>query len=291
MRARKFYIWITKKYQLIIRNEENFKDRVTFEFNYARAFSLIFILFTALALATFFLGKTILKKWYDPGYAVHKQNKEIVLLATELDSLSRLIQMKDDYENRLNLIISGKDSILLAGDEIDYSKVNSTSNSVSLDISEMNSIEADLRKEFEDEDLVATQPHRIFSERENMFLLPPVNGYQITQKFDLKNEHYGVDIVSKESEPIKAIANGTVIVSNWTQETGYTIAVQHNNDLISFYKHNSVLLKKIGNYVQTGDILGIIGNSGELTTGPHLHFELWHRGNPVNPEYYIKLTN
>ena len=80
-------------------------------------------------------------------------------------------------------------------------------------------------------------------------------------------------------------------MANWTQETGYTIAVQHNNDLISFYKHNSVLLKKIGNYVQTGDILGIIGNSGELTTGPHLHFELWHKGNPVNPEYYIKLTN
>lgn len=291
MRARKFYIWITKKYQLIIRNEENFKDRVTFEFNYARAFSLIFIVFTMLALVTFFLGKTILKKWYDPGYAVHKQNKEIVLLATQLDSLSKLIQMKDDFENRINLIISGKDSVLLASDKIDYSNINSTSNTVSLDVSEMNPIEAGLRKEFEDEDLLTAQPQRLFSERENMFLLPPVSGYQITQKFDLKNEHYGVDIVSKESEPVKAIANGTVIVSNWTQETGYTIGVQHNNDLISFYKHNSVLLKKIGNYVQTGDILGIIGNSGELTTGPHLHFELWHRGNPVNPEYYIKLTN
>ncbi len=291
MRTRKFYIWITKKYQLIIRNEENFKDRVTFEFNYARAFSIIFILFTTLALLTFFLGKTILRKWYDPGYAVHKQNQQIVLLATELDSLRNLIQMKDDYENRLNLIISGKDSVLLAQDEVDLTAENTAAANVSLDISEMNPVESELRKEFEDEDLLTTQPQRFFSEREGMFLLPPVNGYQIAQKFDLKNDHYGVDIVSKENEPIKAIANGTVIMSNWTQETGYTIAVQHNNDLISFYKHNSVLLKNIGNYVQTGDILGIIGNSGELTTGPHLHFELWHRGNPVNPEYYIKLTN
>lgn len=291
MRTRRFYIWITKKYQLIIRNEENFKDRVTFEFNYARAFSLLFIVFTTVALVTFFLGKTILKKWYDPGYAVHKQNKQIISLAGELDSLRNLIRLKDDFENRLSLIISGKDSTLYAQDAKLQSTEGPTTNVVNLEISEMNPVEAELRKEFEEEDMLTSQPEKFVSEHESMFLLPPVNGYQIAQKFNLHDNHYGVDILSKENEPIKSIANGTVIMSNWTQETGYTIAVQHQNNLVSFYKHNSVLLKKIGNYVQTGDILGIIGNSGELTTGPHLHFELWHKGNPVNPEYYIKLTN
>ena len=291
MRTRRFYIWITKKYQLIIRNEENFKDRVTFEFNYARAFSLLFIVFTTVALVTFYLGKTILKKWYEPGYAVHKQNKQIISLAGELDSLRNLIRLKDDFENRLSLIISGKDSTLYAQDAKLQSTEGPTTNVVNLEISEMNPVEAELRKEFEEEDMLTSQPEKFVSEHESMFLLPPVNGYQIAQKFNLHDNHYGVDILSKENEPIKSIANGTVIMSNWTQETGYTIAVQHQNNLVSFYKHNSVLLKKIGNYVQTGDILGIIGNSGELTTGPHLHFELWHKGNPVNPEYYIKLTN
>ena len=291
MRTRRFYTWTTKKYQLIISTEENFKDRVTFEFNYARAFSLLFIVFTTVALVTFFLGKTILKKWYDPGYAVHKQNKQIISLAGELDSLRNLIRLKDDFENRLSLIISGKDSTLYAQDAKLQSTEGPTTNVVNLEISEMNPVEAELRKEFEEEDMLTSQPEKFVSEHESMFLLPPVNGYQIAQKFNLHDNHYGVDILSKENEPIKSIANGTVIMSNWTQETGYTIAVQHQNNLVSFYKHNSVLLKKIGNYVQTGDILGIIGNSGELTTGPHLHFELWHKGNPVNPEYYIKLTN
>ena len=156
MRTRRFYIWITKKYQLIIRNEENFKDRVTFEFNYARAFSLLFIVFTTVALVTFFLGKTILKMWYDPGYAVHKQNKQIISLAGELDSLRNLIRLKDDFENRLSLIISGKDSTLYAQDAKLQSTEGPTTNVVNLEISEMNPVEAELRKEFEDEDMLTS---------------------------------------------------------------------------------------------------------------------------------------
>ena len=120
----------------------------------------------------------------------------------------------------------------------------------------------------------------------NIAFYTPIKG-MITDRFDIQKEHYGIDIVAPENEAIKASLPGTVILSSWTTETGYTIAVQHENNLISFYKHNSVLLKKIGEVVKAGDVIAIIGNSGELSTGPHLHFELWHQGKAINPEHHI----
>lgn len=288
-----FYNWLTKKYQLIVRNEENFEDRVTVEFNYAKASMVFFTVFLVVFLISFFFGKTLMKRWYDPEYIAHKQNRKIVALAQQLDTLVYYSRLDSIYIDRLNLIISGGDSLL--PDIIGINKIDSIipkkSSNINLDITEMSKVESDLRKEFENEDLTASPEVQSVSQYDDLFLLPPVIGYHIAQKFDVHTNHFGVDIVTKDNEPVKSIAKGTVILSNWTQETGYTIAVQHEGGLISIYKHNSVLLKKIGSFVQTGDILGVVGNSGELTSGPHLHFELWFKGNPVNPEYYIKLTN
>jgi murein DD-endopeptidase MepM/ murein hydrolase activator NlpD len=109
----------------------------------------------------------------------------------------------------------------------------------------------------------------------------------LTAGFDPQNNHYGVDIVAKENEPVKTITDGTVILATWTLETGYIISIQHSNELISIYKHNSVLLKKIGDVVRGGEIISIIGNTGELTSGQHLHFELWYKGTPLNPQKFI----
>jgi murein DD-endopeptidase MepM/ murein hydrolase activator NlpD len=114
----------------------------------------------------------------------------------------------------------------------------------------------------------------------------PLKGV-ITNEFNPSQTHYGVDIVSKQNEAIKCVLDGTVIFSNWTLETGYTIAVQHKQNIVSVYKHNSALLKKEGEFVKAGEPIAIIGQTGELTTGPHLHFELWSDGNPVNPKEYI----
>ncbi|PIQ48049.1 MAG: peptidase M23 [Cytophagales bacterium CG12_big_fil_rev_8_21_14_0_65_40_12] len=118
------------------------------------------------------------------------------------------------------------------------------------------------------------------------YLFSPISGY-VSQAFDPKNEHFGIDIVSKKDEPVKCIADGTVIFSSWTQDAGNVIAVQHKENLISVYKHNSALTKEVGNFITAGEILAIIGNTGELTNGPHLHFELWYNGSAVNPEDFI----
>jgi murein DD-endopeptidase MepM/ murein hydrolase activator NlpD len=123
----------------------------------------------------------------------------------------------------------------------------------------------------------------------NFYFFLPVKGY-ITGDFDPKNEHYGVDIVAADNAPVKATLDGSVVISTWTPETGYVIGIQHENNLVSLYKHNSVLLKKEGDYVHAGDVIAIVGNTGELSTGPHLHFELWYNGSAINPKDYINFN-
>ena len=121
---------------------------------------------------------------------------------------------------------------------------------------------------------------------EELYFIPPLRGY-ITADFQPSKKHYGIDIAAPKNTPIKSAMAGTVIISDWTLETGNIIGIQHKNNLVSFYKHNSVLLKKIGSFVKAGEAVAIIGNTGQLSDGPHLHFEIWHNGQPVNPTNYI----
>ena len=121
---------------------------------------------------------------------------------------------------------------------------------------------------------------------EKLLFFLPVKGL-ITESFNVEDEHYGVDVVTKENELIKSTLNGVVVMSSWTSETGHVIAIQHENNLLSVYKHNSVLLKDQGERVEAGEAIAIIGNSGKWSSGPHLHFELWYNNNPVDPEQYI----
>lgn len=121
----------------------------------------------------------------------------------------------------------------------------------------------------------------------NLYLIPPVTG-SLSSTFNAEIGHFGVDILAPKDTPVKAILDGYVITSDWTLETGNTIGIQHKNDLVSFYKHNAVLLKKVGDYVPAGEAIALVGNTGKFSTGPHLHFELWQNGVPVDPARYIK---
>ena len=119
-----------------------------------------------------------------------------------------------------------------------------------------------------------------------VLFLSPLKG-EITNRFDLKKGHYGIDVIASNNEAVKAILNGTVVYADWTPENGHVIQLQHAQNLVSTYKHNSFLLKKTGDLVKAGDAVAIVGNSGELSTGPHLHFELWHNGIPLDPEKFV----
>ena len=120
----------------------------------------------------------------------------------------------------------------------------------------------------------------------DFFLSLPVKG-TISDTFDVSRGHYGIDIIAPKDSPIKSILPGIVIHADWNPETGNSISVQHPYGLVSVYKHNSSLLKEIGDQVDEGEAIAIIGNTGELSTGPHLHFELWHDGQAINPKQII----
>ena len=230
----------------------------------------------------FFLGIILITytplKEYVPGKSSSQVKKELVALAVKSDSLEKTLHNRAVYLQNINAIISGKKFV---NDSL-ISSFSQKENGVSFEKSKDDSI---LRAFVETEEKGAII---VENKKNNDFLVfyTPISG-TITDRFDAKTKHFGVDLVAKEKTRISSVLEGTVVISNWTSETGYVIGIQHRNDFFSLYKHNSVLLKSVGDFVNASDHIAIIGNSGELSSGPHLHFELWHKGAPVNPEHYI----
>jgi murein DD-endopeptidase MepM/ murein hydrolase activator NlpD len=205
-------------------------------------------------------------------------------LQQKVDSLELVFRSKDLYVANIKRIIEGKDV------EAAYSPPPDrilTYDSIKIVPSRE---EFQLREEYESQSMYNIYQNRTYKATPttlgDMNFFPPLTGI-VTSKFNPALDHFGIDIVATRNEAIKAAQDGTVIFSDWTLETGYVISIQHQNDLISVYKHNSTLLKPQGAFVKAGETISIIGESGELSTGPHLHFELWYNGKPVDPEEYI----
>jgi murein DD-endopeptidase MepM/ murein hydrolase activator NlpD len=279
---------LSTKYLLIIRNEDNFAEKTTYNFSYTKILLAITLIFIALFGISFYLSTSLLKEWFDPRHAELQANKEVIALSMAVDSLQNEVGLKDKFINNLKMILSGEDDSYV-DIENNPNIVNSDVNSNNVSVKSLNPIDSLFRKEFEkDGQKLQLRTNAEFAEGlQDFYLFKPVEGI-ITEKFNPKTSHFAIDIVSKEDEPIKVVADGTVIFSSWTQDSGYVIGVQHRGNLISIYKHNSDLLKNVGNFVTAGEVISIIGNTGELTSGPHLHFELWFNGNPIDPEDFMK---
>ena len=287
MKERKtFSNWLTTKYLLIIRNEEDFAEKRNFQFTYAKAIAIGFSIFLVILAVTIMMVNTFLARWFDPRYSQKQLKKELIELTVKVDSLSLQNELKDNYITTFKTMLTGGvESALSENDE----NPESTATPKEVDIDYIAPVDEKLREEFEGEAFDVSMVAEADEESIlDMYLFKPIDGL-VVEDYSPETEHYAVDIVAKKDEPVKSVAAGTVIMSSWTDDTGYVIGIQHDNDLISFYKHNAVLLKKVGDFVKAGDIVGIVGNSGDLTTGPHLHFELWHRGNTINPKNYISL--
>ncbi len=288
MAARKtFSNWLTNKYLLIIRNEENFAEKTTFSFNYARLFLLLAGIGLLLLTLAVYLVTMALEQWLDPRHAQMEANRQVLELSMTIDSLEQEVSNKDIYIENIRRII--------AGEEIDQTlEVSPESSLKPAELSEtIQPLDSQFRAEFEDSELseITALPisvsYDVYDLRD-MYLFSPLDGI-VTDGFNPKVDHYGVDMVAQENEPVRSVADGVVIMSSWTLDGGYVMAIQHQGNLISVYKHNSELFKNVGNFVAAGEVVATIGNTGELTSGPHLHLELWHNGNPVNPQEYIAL--
>jgi len=270
------------KYRFVILNSETFEERLSFNMSRLNVFLL-----TCTSLSLLIGGTTLIIAFsplreYIPGYTSTNIRRQMVALNHLSDSLSVALKNRELYLNNIRNIIVGLpvDTVAIGFEEVISSQ----------DDSEVkpNSQDSLLRERVESEDRFNffSFESRQSQEAENLLFFKPVNGL-ITQSYDANNEHFGVDVVCKENEPIKSALEGVVVFSSWTSETGHVIAVQHEHNFLSIYKHNSVLLKEQGEKVEAGEVIAIIGNSGKWSSGPHLHFELWHNNTSVDPENYI----
>jgi murein DD-endopeptidase MepM/ murein hydrolase activator NlpD len=233
------------------------------------------------SLVIIFIAFTPLREFI-PGYPSKDLRREIVLNALKLDSLTNSIRIQNQYIDNLNALISGESPVLA---DTSLSRGFSVKN-ISFTKSAADSI---FRKQIEKQEqfnFTSNSDNKTEKSISDIHFFTPLKGL-VTSDYNTKENHFGIDIVANPNEVVKATLNGTVILSSWTVETGNVIQLQHENNIVSVYKHCASLLKKVGDKVQTGDAIAIIGNSGELTTGPHLHFELWHDGRSINPKDYI----
>lgn len=289
-KRQRLWSWSTNKYQLIIRNEENFAEKTTVSFNYAKAFLLFLVSFTMIFILSLFLSRTILSQWFDPEHGNKEQAKQIQEFESRELELEERIATYDDYIKSFKVMLNGGQSIA------DSVPEESSISNIEIE-EELPEVDSIFRAKYESSTstLVSSEWRGGFEEITDMYFIAPVNrgepiaetSSDVSRKYNLKQEHFGIDIVAKEDAPIKSVSDGTVFMSGWTDDNGYVVGVQHKNNVLSFYKHNSVVLKKVGDFVKTGDIIAIIGNTGGLSRGTHLHFELWYKGQPVNPEYFI----
>lgn len=275
--------WLTSRYQLIIRNEENFAEKTSLGFTYSKVILFSVIIFSIIFIASLFLSRTLLAKWFDPRHAQIEMNKQLVELKEQFDSLAIEVDRKDQFILNFQRVLSGdtsnfQDPAQIMQDNKPLAKTTEV---------KLAPADSQFRKEFEKSDLsLITLTSGKYRELQETFFFSPITGF-ISDHFDVKKGHYGVDIVAKTNEAVKNVADGTILFASWTQDSGYVIMVQHRGNLISVYKHNAELLKKVGTFVNAGEIISIVGNSGEMTDGPHLHFELWYNGNPLNPEEFV----
>jgi len=269
-------------YRIVIFNDLNLHIIKQVRFNartlvMAIVFAVIFIIVGVTVLIAF----TPLRE-YIPGYPTGKMRQMLIRNVLVVDSLDLEIKRRDRYFNDFRAMLAGetpsdtavKRGIVPRPDQVQFKKYDHDS-----------LFKDEIAQEQTNLGINSVSPAR--GGVAGLLFFPPLNG-MVTSKHDVSNRHFGVDIVGKLNSRISAALDGTVIFAGWTIDTGYVIYIQHEQNLITVYRHNAELLKIQGDKVRAGEAIAIMGNSGKETTGPHLHFEMWLNGVSINPEDYIK---
>ena len=272
------------KYRLVVMNDETYEERYSLKLSQLNLFTALGVLaITLVLITTWVIAFTPLKE-YIPGYSNDvSMRRTIIQLAEKVDSLEKDASGKKLLLDNIRQVIDGgikRDSIKPRGENKPQSQVSKLNPS---------NEETKFRQEVEEQDRYNINTRFAdtrLSEISNYYFFTPLKG-RLTTVFNPAERHYGLDIVAPRNESVKATLDGTIIFAGWTSESGHVVHVQHANNLISVYEHNAVLLKKEGQTVKAGEAIAITGNSGELTTAPHLHFELWYDGKPIDPRDFM----
>ena len=284
MAKEKVRLWdrLKYKYKLSVINETSYEEVFNFRLSQLHVLTALSVLAVILVVLTILLIAFTGLREFIPGYPDGNMRQMIAQNALRVDSLENELLKRDRFFKSIRLVLNGGDTTSLERSREDTARYRN--DSIRFQISEQ---ENEFRAAIEERERFNLSLGMKEQNHDYYHFFPPVEGI-VTQSFDEKKRHYGTDIVAKANAKVAAVLDGVVIFTDWTVKTGYVIQVQHTNDLISVYKHNSILLKKQGDYVRAGEVLGVVGNTGEESSGPHLHFELWRAGNPLNPENFIK---
>ena len=270
-------------YRLIIMNDETFEEVGSYKLTILNVYIILSALVVLVSIIILLLLTLTPLKTYIPGYGDASKATEIIRLNKALDEMEKEITARETYLQNLRTVLVG-DVQPAEPIEIELQQLPDSAHQV-----ERIAEDEQLRREIAMDQKIYNQSPESGLEQQklkNMFFITPAEGI-IGHGFEMSEDHIGVDIIAPKNTPIKATLDGYVFMADWTRETGHTIGIQHANGLLSFYKHNSSLLKSTGDRVKSGEAVAIVGNTGKLTDGPHLHFELWQNGTPLDPTKYI----
>ncbi|SNR54868.1 M23 family metallopeptidase [Lutibacter flavus] len=277
----KFRQKLINKYRLVVLNEDTFEEKVSFKLTRLNVFILGSIFSILLIVGTIYLIAFTPLKEYIPGYSSTKLKKEATQLIYKVDSLEQTLQVNNVYIQKVRELLTGEISEVMFDTDSVLEAIKYDKDTINLSPSE-----ADLEFRL---DIESENRYSIFSEATkdvDIVFFAPVVG-TLSDGYNPKTKHFAVDIAVEMGTPVKSVADGTVIFAAWTSETGHVIIVEHSGGFISVYKHNTALHKEQGDLVKSGEVIASAGNTGEFSTGPHLHFELWNEGYAVNPINYI----
>jgi len=270
------------KYKLSFLNENTLEE--VFALRLSRLSGLLTLLVFAvfiITLTAIVIIKTPIRN-YLPGYLDSEIRQEIIVNALRTDSLQQKLLVQSKYLTNVNSILRGDMQV----DQVH--KIDSV-NGANINL-EKSKRTAEFVRNYEDEEKYNLNAMQTSQPRpDDAFFYKPVKGV-VSSAFNLQEKHYGIDIAAKPKESVLATMKGTVIYAGFDPNFGYVIQIQHPNGYVSIYKHNALLLKKEGDSVDNGEVIALVGNTGSLSTGEHLHFELWYRGRPVDPSQYINFN-
>ena len=276
---------LTSRYRMLVVNEETFEEQFQFRLSRLNVIIVSIFVFSIFSVGLFFtIAYTPLRE-YIPGYDSSEIRKNAIENLFITDSLINIYKKNSRYLNSVKNVLTGEnlDESFITNNNLEKDSLTDGFN----ELIKGNKADSILRKIVDQEDKYNIDQNFLLNTK--VFLNAPAKG-PISQGFNMKEEHFAVDIVLEENYPIKSIADGTVIFSEWTAQTGYVIIIIHNYGFMSVYKHNSSLSKKQGELVLAGEVIATAGNTGEYTTGWHLHFELWLEGYPMNPEQFLNFN-
>ena len=288
-RIRKWLKGLQEKRRIVVLDFDSFEERR----NYTTSKFSIFILFAFTAIVFcliifLLISSTSLKKLI-PGYPNPVEQKALldknIALDQKLNELILKTKKEEKYLKNVQQILNGTVPSNDQDTSLEKFKSVKSKQKDEISTSEKSLREKVTNREKYDLDIIpgGSLKSEVLPE---LLLFPPING-EITNEMNISSGHFGVDVIAPKNEAVVAILKGTVIYQNWSPTDGHVIHIQHKKNLLSIYKHNSEVLKNTGEFVDAGEPIAIVGNSGEHSTGPHLHFELWHNGYPIDPEMFI----